>query len=688
MKKNKKHIQLDGAMGHYLRWPLYLCVMLLILDLCVLIFYRDAFPLTFVFTLLVIIICVVQFAFRRNEVVEEVLGFATEYNHSLHMMLKELDVPFGVLDLDGKLIWASNDLKDLIGNGRLFNESIAKLFDKEELSIMPTVEEDVEAHVIYNNRNYFMRLRLVTPSEYGDIVLWHGEKEGIDAPDDSLVAMFLYDETENVALKKENFDEKMLVGYLYIDNYEEAFENCDEVRRALVAAWIEREINKYLKDYDAVLKRLEKDKYIFVFKQKYLSQFEANRFSILEDIRNLNMYGLTITISIGIGVSPDSYIKCHELARVAMDMALGRGGDQAVIKTADKITYYGGVSASQEKSTRVKARVKAHALREYIETHEKTVIMGHSFPDIDSVGSAIGIYRIAKTLDKRAHIVITEESASLKPILDVFRNNPEYEEDMFITGAKAKSLVDSDTLLVVVDVNRPTYTDTKELLELTKSIVVLDHHRQMDDHIDNAVLSYVEPYASSVCEMVAEFLQYVSDELRLRPAEADAMYGGIMIDTNNFLMKTGVRTFEAAAYLRRNGADVTKIRKLFRTDFAEYQARANAISNSEVYLQHFAFAVFNGAGLPNPTITAAQSANEMLAIEGVKGAFVFVEYNGKIYLSARSIDELNVQLVCEKLGGGGHMSAAGAQFVEISMDEAVEKVKTTIQEMIENKEIK
>lgn len=689
MKKNKSRIELDGAMGRYLSWPVYLAVLIVIFDVVVLIFYKNAFAVTMIFSIITIACCFVQFVFRRRHVVDELICFATEYNHSQHVMLKELDVPFGVLDLDGRLIWASNDLKDLIGRDKFLKESVARIFDTDELMVMPTVEEDIEKHICYKGLSYSVKLRLVTPSEYGDTVLWHQEEsETTDAPDDSVIAMFLYDETENIALRKENFDEKMLVGLLYIDNYEEAFEGADEVRRSLVTAWIEREINKYMKDYDAVLKRLEKDKYIFMFRQKYLSQFEANRFAILENIRNLNMYGLTITISIGVGVSYESYAKCSEFAYAAMDMALGRGGDQAVIKTVDKTRYYGGVSASQEKSTRVKARVKAHALKEYVENNEKVVVMGHSLADIDSVGAAIGIYRIAKTLEKRCYIVLSEETSSIKPFLETFRNNSDYEEDMFITGAKAKGIVDSNTLLVVVDVNRPMYTDTKELLDLTRTIVVLDHHRQMDDRIENAVLSYVEPYASSTCEMVAEILQYVADELKLRAIEADAMYSGIMIDTNNFIMKTGVRTFEAAAYLRRNGADVTKVRKLFRTNVEEYQARANAVSGAEVYMEHYMFAEFKGPGIESPTIVAAQAANELLDIEGVKAAFVFTDYNGLIYLSARSIDEMNVQVLCEKVGGGGHMSASGAQFKDMSVTEAMDLVKAKIAEMVENKEIK
>ena len=407
----------------------------------------------------------------------------------------------------------------------------------------------------------------------------------------------------------------------------------------------------------------------------------------MEEIRNLNIYELSVTISIGIGVGAPTYTKSYELARSAMDLALGRGGDQAVVKDGEKISYYGGKSVQMEKNTRVKARVKAHALKEYIENRERVVIMGHSLADIDALGAAVGVYRVAKTLEKKAHIVLSDVIGSIRPMLERFQNNPEYEEDMFLTGAKAQGLVDDNTLLVVVDVNRPNYTDCKELLALTKTIVILDHHRQTGEAIENAVLSYIEPYASSTCEMVAEILQYIGEGFKLKPLEADAMYAGVMIDTNNFLTKTGVRTFEAAAYLRRNGADVTKIRKLFRTNFAEYQAKAEAISSSEVFMEYYIFAVSESKGLESPTVVAAQTANDLLDIDNIKASFVFTEFNDKIYVSARSIDELNVQVVMEKIGGGGHMSAAGTQFEDCAIEEAMERVKAVLREMTEKGEI-
>ncbi|MBP5159881.1 MAG: DHH family phosphoesterase, partial [Lachnospiraceae bacterium] len=337
--------------------------------------------------------------------------------------------------------------------------------------------------------------------------------------------------------------------------------------------------------------------------------------------------------------------------------------------------------------TRVKARVKAHALREFIEAKERVIIMGHSMGDADSFGSSVGVYRIAKTLGKKAHIVVSEITTSMRAVVNRFVDNPDYDQDMMIGSAQALEYVDDSTLLVVVDVNRPSYTECPQLIDKAKTIVVLDHHRQTGEAIEKAVLSYVEPYASSACEMVAEILQYIDEGLKLKPAEADAMYSGIMIDTNNFLTKTGVRTFEAAAYLRRSGADVTRIRKAFRTELPEYMAKASAIASAETFLDHYAFSACEAGNLESPTIIGAQVANELLDIVGIRASFVFTAYNGKIYVSARSIDELNVQVVMEKLGGGGHMSVAGVQFADCTVDEAMNRVKNVLEEMTKNGEI-
>ena len=502
-----------------------------------------------------------------------------------------------------------------------------------------------------------------------------------------LIAMYLYDETEIIRLQKDNADQKLIQGLLYIDNYEEALESIDEVRRSLLTALVDRKINKYFQSIDAIIKKLEKDKYYLVFQNKYLDQLKSAKFSILDEVRAVNIGNeMSVTISIGLGVNGEAYSRGYESARAAIDLALGRGGDQVVIKGNDNVEYYGGKSGSVEKSTRVKARVKAHALREFVEVKDKVIIMGHAIADVDSFGAAVGVYRIAKTLNKKAHIVLNELTSSVRVMVSRFLDNPEYE-DMIINHTQAIDMMDDNTLLVVVDVNRPSYTECPELLEYAKTIVILDHHRQTGESIDNAILSYIEPYASSACELVAEILQYIGEGVRLKSVEADAMFSGIMIDTNNFLTKTGVRTFEAAAFLRRNGADVTRIRKAFRTEMPEYLAKAKSITTMETYLQYYALAVCDGGMVESPTVLGAQVANELMDVNNIRASFVFTEYNNMIYVSARSIDELNVQVVMEKLGGGGHMSVAEAQFSDCTVEEAKNRVKEVLNKMTQEGEI-
>ena len=424
-----------------------------------------------------------------------------------------------------------------------------------------------------------------------------------------------------------------------------------------------------------------------MIKQKYVERIEGDRFNILEEVKTVNIGNeMSVTLSIGLGMNGDTYIQNYEYARTAIDMALGRGGDQAVVKDGGKIQYYGGKSQQLEKTTRVKARVKAHALRELLETKDRLLIMGHKIGDIDSFGAAIGMYRIATALNKRASIVINEVTSSVRPTMDRFLENSDYPEDLFLTGDQAADTVDANTALVVVDVNRPSYTEAPELLKLVKTIVVIDHHRQSSEIITNATLSYVEPYASSACEMVAEILQYVADSIRMKSQEADAMYAGIVIDTNNFTNQAGVRTFEAAAFLRRNGADVTRVRKLFRDKMEDYKARAEAVRQAEVFEDAFAISVCPSEGLESPTVVGAQAANELLDIVGIKASVVLTPYEGKIYVSARSIDEINVQVMMEKLGGGGHRTIAGAQLLDMTVEEAKEKVREIIKKMREKGE--
>ena len=375
---------------------------------------------------------------------------------------------------------------------------------------------------------------------------------------------------DDTALKialREIDDQSLAVGLIYLDNYDEALESVEEVRRSLLIALIDRKVNKYISALDGISKKMEKDKYLVIMRKKAVAQLKENRFDVLEDVKTVNIGNeMAVTLSIGMGLDGLTYAQNYEFARNAIDLALGRGGDQAVVKTPENVSYYGGKSQQVEKNTRVKARVKAQALREIITGKDRVIIMGHRMADIDSFGSAVGIARIALTLEKKAHIVINDVTTSIQPFVLLFKDNPDYEPDIIVNSTTALELAGSNSVLVVVDVDKPSITECPELLKSCKSIVVLDHHRRGSETIENATLSYVEAYASSACEMVSEILQYIGDNIKIKPDEADCMYSGIMIDTNNFMTKTGVRTFEAAAFLRRNGADVTRVRKLFRED--------------------------------------------------------------------------------------------------------------------------
>lgn len=681
----KRGIKLKGVLRLYLNWPVFLTLLLVCMNLSILTVDRRAAALMFVFVLIYAAIAVMLYFVKKPLIVNELVRFAAGYSQVQRRLLKELAIPYAVMDSEGVILWANDefmDLAELMPKQKRIREIIPELTAEN----MPTVEDDVSLHVEINGRNYEVCLRVVNTPSFDEDILWQENSKKAN----ELVALYLYDETDIVALQKENQDQRLIIGLLYIDNYEEVFESIDEVRRSLLTALVDRKINKFMVSIDAIIKKLEKDKYMFVFQHKYLAQLENSKFSLLEEVRgsSIGSDAPLVTISMGLGVNADSYLAGYELARGAIDLALGRGGDQAVVKDGNKISYYGGTNVQVEKTTRVKARVKAHALKEFVEGKDKVVIMGHSIGDIDSLGSAIGVFRIAKTLNKKAHIVINEVTSSIRPMLAKFQDNPDYEPDMFIGSAKAQEIVDENTLLVVVDVNRPSYTECEALLSMTGTIVILDHHRQTGEAIPNAVLSYVEPYASSACEMVAEILQYIGEGLKLKPLEADAMYAGMMIDTNNFLTKTGVRTFEAAAYLRRNGADMTRIRKMFRTDLPEYHAKAKAVAAAEIFEGRFAFAISESDGVDSPTVVAAQTANELLNINDVMASFVFTQFGGKVYVSARSIDEVNVQVMMERLGGGGHISVAGVQFEDCDVTTAVERVKDVLRQMITEGEIK
>ena len=675
-------IKIKGHLKFYMQWPVILSILLIVMDVLVFSVSVKAGTLVSVFLAAYILVVVFLYFHSKTMIMNELISFATQYGQVQKTLLNEFAVPYALLDYNGKILWMNEAFAALTGKNKRYRKAVSSVFPEIAGDKLPK-KEDKEIEVRYNERDYKAVMKSVSLKK----LLEESGLVEMESHSD-LIALYLFDETELNQYIRQKEDEKLVTGLLYLDNYDEALDSVEEVRRSLLAALIERKLGKYFSEVDCLLKRLEKDKFILVMRQKSLEELKKKRFNILEDVKTVNIGNdMAVTISIGIGLNAPTYAQSYEYSRIAIDLALGRGGDQVVIKDKDQMTFFGGKSQQMGKNTRVKARVKAHALREFMISNDKVIVMGHKISDVDSIGAGIGIYRAAKSLNKRAHIVVNNPTMSVRPIIESFRQNADYDEHMFINSEAAREIVDNNTVVVVVDTNKPSYTECEELLHKTKTIVVLDHHRQGSEVIKNAVLSYIEPYASSTCEMVAEILQYFSDDIRIYNIEADALYSGIMIDTNNFTAKTGVRTFEAAAFLRRCGADVTRVRKMFRDDVKSYKAKAEAIRSVETYKGSFAISVCPSEGIDSPTVVASQAANELLNVDSIRASFVLTDYQNKIYISARAIDEVNVQIIMERLGGGGHINMAGAQLPGASLNEAIHLLKETLDKMIKEGDI-
>ncbi|MCC8138041.1 MAG: DHH family phosphoesterase [Clostridiales bacterium] len=675
---NKIQLRYSGKILRHWYWCVLLCLLLLFLTAAVL--YVDTLAGCIVggFSLALYVSIVLLDVYYRPRVLLELIDFSQRFGGVEKDLLDEMMIPYGIVLPDGRIAWMNQRLCEMTKRGRDCHKNITSVFPELNAAGFPDEGEEAKAEMDYGDRKYrvvMKRIRLTEILTDVDVAVPEGE-------DCSVIGLHFLDITELRRLEKENFEQKPAVGLLYVDNYDEAMDSVEDVRRSMLGALVDRRITKYVISAGGLIKNLEKDKYLLVMNRVSLNSLIEDRFSLLEDVKTVNLgNSMNATVSIGIGTNNGNYTENFEAAHVAIEMALARGGDQAVVKDEDKISFFGGKTQRSESNTRVRARVKAQALRELISARERVVVMGHKNTDIDSLGAAVGVCSAAMRSGKPVHIVLDDISASIRPWVNSLRDNLEYAEDVFVSHERAIQLTNENTVVVVVDTNRPSMVECEELLYLTKTIVVLDHHRQGADKIENAALSYIDPAVSSACEMITEILQYYEEGVRLKPYEADCVYAGIIIDTNNFMAKTGMRTFEAAAYLRRNGADVTRVRKVFRNDMATYKARAEAVRHAELFMDCYAISVCPSQGIESPTVVGAQAANELLNIIGVKASFVLTEFQDKIYISARAIDEVNVQLIMERMGGGGHMNIAGAQIANVDTEQARVMLKEVLTQM-------
>ncbi|MDO4301301.1 MAG: DHH family phosphoesterase [Clostridia bacterium] len=479
----------------------------------------------------------------------------------------------------------------------------------------------------------------------------------------------------------------ILVGILLVDNSLEIQETMDEIRFPHFSAIIERKINDYFNNMGGLVRRFESGKYLFVLNKEMLKKLREDKFSIVDQIGKIEMGNdVPATLSIGIGMNGNTVNEDMAFARGALDLALGRGGNQIVIKESeDTYQFVGGDGKEVSKNSRVRARVKAYGLVELILSASDVIIMGHKNPDLDSLGSAAGIFAIANFYDKKCHIVLNRVTSSVNVLYERLCDDGRYE-NAFINSEEAQSMIKRRTLLIVVDTHRPFLTECPELLDKAKTIVMIDHHRKSTGAIDNCALVYHEAYSSSTCEMVTEMLMYIKG-IRLSRTEIEGLLAGITIDTKNFAFKTGIKTFEAAAYLKKNGADTISVRRLFKNSFDEYLARSEIIRTAEIIYDNMAISVLDeNIQVDNPTLLIAQAADELLGIRGIEVSYVLCEFCDKIHISARSLGKVNVQKLMEKLGGGGHQAGAAAQLENVTMEEAIEILKEKIEEYLKENE--
>ena len=623
------------------------------------------------------ILCYTYFANnkRKSEISEQLQDLTLTVDSAAKSSLINSPFPLVILETNGNIVWKSskfvtefadidmdNYIDDLIID---IKDEIEKSDNKKRKSVIRQIQ--------IGKKTYTVQGEFAKSKKY----------ERKKSPEYMMILYFI-DETEKVKLKQENEDKKICVGIIMIDNYEEVTQRVDAEQKTQLMAKVESTIYDLVNETNGILVKADRDTYVYVFEQKNLEKIKEEKFAILDSIKNLvRKDKIQLTLSIAISNEGDTERDVYKSASAAMDVILGRGGDQAVIRQNGKYLFFGGKVEEVEKRTKVKARIVAHALEELIKENDKIMIMGHTNPDIDAIGSALGIYRIAKTLEKEAKIVANVETPSIK---DLYESIKDQYQEVFISSETALAQVDSGTLIIVVDTHKKTYVESPELLTKTNKIVIIDHHRRSADFIDNSILTFQEVYASSAAELVTEIIQYTQNEVELSEVEAEALYAGIMMDTKNFTFKTGVRTFEAAAYLRRCGVDIIKVKKWFQSDLESYNTISEIVRKAEIVRDSIGISIYD-VQEKETSLICAKAADELLTIGNITASFVLgLMEDGKVCISGRSIGDVNVQMILEKLGGGGHITLAGAQLENVTIDEAKQELISKINEYFEEKE--
>ena len=602
-------------------------------------------------TLFTLYICIKEIRSKKYRI--------EELSKSVDIVLKEslnlVNIPMVMMGEKSNIIWQNNISKHILPDEYIIDSAIIlknKLKENENASFVSDIG---------NGEVYLAIANCIKFSNFNCMLITYVNK------------------TEEGTLKQTLEDTKTAIGIVVVDNYDETMQGLSDIKKSEISTKVANEIASWVSENKGILTIIDKDRYVIFVEKKYIDEMEKNQFEILEKVRGItDETKLPITISIGFSHNESTLEDRYKASNSALDIALGRGGDQVVVKKDKKFDFYGGTNLGLEKTSRVRSRTIAQALREIMLKCDKVYIMGHKNSDIDCIGAAVGIFKMAKSLEKEAQIIIdTKYNSSSKVIIEKLKTLPEYD-NAFISNNEAKKIDTQNSVLVVVDTHKKSYLAYPDVYEQFEKVVVIDHHRRGPEFIDNAMLTYHEIYASSASELVTELLMYL-DNIELNPIEAESIYAGIVVDTKNFMFKTGVRTFEVAAFLKKFGIDVTQVKQLFQNDLETYIAKVDIVKNAEIIRGQIAISTTEEEYNDMPII-AAQAADELLSISGVYASFVLCKVDDVVMISGRSMGDINVQSILEKIGGGGHLTFAGAQIAGVTIDEAKNSLLNSIDE--------
>jgi len=663
MQKNNKKI-FESILS---RTKIYIVIILiLLLILCVQ-------NITMIIPSIILFVVIVGYTYyanskRKAEISETIQELTLTVDSAAKTSLINSPFPLIIIETDGNVIWKSVKF-------------VSEFADIDIDNYINDLSSDIKQEI--NKRNENDNKDIMKQIEIGEktynVFGRYVNVKNKDKKNEYMVILYFIDETENKKLQEEYKDSKSCVTILMVDNYEEMMQQLESEERPQVIAEIDKCIYEWTDQTNGVLIKSDRDRYVYLFEQRYLEKVKEDKFSILDRIKEISTNeNIQFTLSIAVSNEGTTDKEKYKSAQAAMDIVLGRGGDQAVIRENEIYKFFGGRAQEVEKRTKVKARIVAHALENLIKESKKVMIMGHTNPDMDCIGSSMGIYRLAKSLNKNAYIINSDNTTTLQSFKKSLAKDDEYE-DVIINKEIALENIDDDTLLVIVDTHKVNYVDSSEVLEKAKEIVIIDHHRRSADFIENATLTFQEVYASSAAELVTELLQYVEVKVDLKTIEAESLYAGIMMDTKNFTFKTGVRTFEAAAYLRRCGVDIIRVKKWFQSDLASFNKIADIVKKAEIVNETIAISTYNRKN-KDANLICAKAADELLTISDITASFVIGNLGEKVCISGRSIGDINVQVILEKLGGGGHITLAGAQVEGMTIEETKQELINRINE--------